>query len=252
MSVIVTHTFANYDASAASSIKDEIQNFLERTTMKNVLFLAPGYPYAKTVVSNLSKELDRKKIPYNASKDSGNMFIRTEKVNVEIVYMDPLKYSAELFSHRDAIFGKKELVDTARERYFHMIIKSNGSLSKYISEIHKADETPARNRNTYIPEIKNVYFNDPVTVVLWEDGTKTMVRCQEGDVYSTETGLALCIAKKSLGNMPNFNNIFRKWIPEEEKTPIDISDDGYTDVHEMATSLMSRLKKALHRTLDEV
>lgn len=65
-------------------------------------------------------------------------------------------------------------------------------------------------------EIKRVYFNDPVTVVIWADGTKTIVRCQEGDVYSKETGLALCIAKKALGNKGNFNDVFHKWIPEED------------------------------------
>lgn len=66
--------------------------------------------------------------------------------------------------------------------------------------------------------IKNVYFNDPVTVVLWDDGTKTIVRCQKGDTYSKETGLSLCIAKKALGNKGNYNDIFKKWIPEEKKT----------------------------------
>lgn len=67
-----------------------------------------------------------------------------------------------------------------------------------------------------VPEIKNVIFNDPATIVIWEDGTKTVVKCQEYDRYSKETGLALCIAKKSLGNMGNFNNVFKKWIPEEK------------------------------------
>ena len=65
-------------------------------------------------------------------------------------------------------------------------------------------------------EIKKVYFNDPVTVVLWADGTKTIVRCQPGDVYSKETGLALCFAKKALGNKGKFNDVFHEWIPEEE------------------------------------
>lgn len=66
-------------------------------------------------------------------------------------------------------------------------------------------------------EIKKAYFNDPVTVVIWADGTKTVVKCQEGDVYSKETGLALCIAKKALGNKGSFNDVFHKWIPEEDK-----------------------------------
>lgn len=65
-------------------------------------------------------------------------------------------------------------------------------------------------------EIKNVIFNDPATVVLWEDGTKSVVKCQDGDIYNKETGLALCIAKKALGNQSNFNNVFKKWVPEEK------------------------------------
>ena len=63
--------------------------------------------------------------------------------------------------------------------------------------------------------IKNVIFNNPATVVIWNDGTKTVVTCHPGDTYSKETGLALCIAKKFLGNKGNFNEIFKKWIPEE-------------------------------------
>lgn len=65
-------------------------------------------------------------------------------------------------------------------------------------------------------EIENVIFNYPATIVLWEDGTKTVVKCQEGDEYSKETGLALCFAKKALGNQGNFNEVFKKWIPEEK------------------------------------
>lgn len=43
-------------------------------------------------------------------------------------------------------------------------------------------------------------FNDPATIVLWGDGTKTVVKCQEGDAYDSEKGLALCYMKKYLGN----------------------------------------------------
>lgn len=72
-------------------------------------------------------------------------------------------------------------------------------------------------REFILPAIKNVYFNPPATVVLWDDGTKTVVKCQDGDTYSKETGLALCMAKKAMGNSSKFNDIFKKWIPEEKK-----------------------------------
>lgn len=67
-----------------------------------------------------------------------------------------------------------------------------------------------------VPEITKVVFNNPATIILWADGTKTVVKCQGDDAYSKETGLALCIAKKALGNKGNFNEVFKKWIPEED------------------------------------
>lgn len=65
--------------------------------------------------------------------------------------------------------------------------------------------------------IKKVYFNDPVTVVLWEDGTKTIVKAGEGDIYDLEKGLAMAIAKKALGNQGNYYEVFKKWLPEEKE-----------------------------------
>ena len=70
-------------------------------------------------------------------------------------------------------------------------------------------------------DIQRVLFNDPATIVFWKDGTKTVVKCQDGDVYSEEVGLALCFAKKALGNQSNFNNVFKKWLPEETTNTID-------------------------------
>lgn len=63
--------------------------------------------------------------------------------------------------------------------------------------------------------IKKVIFNDPATIVLWNDGTKTVVKCQEGDVFDPEKGLAMAISKKALGNKGNFNEVFKKWLPKE-------------------------------------
>lgn len=65
--------------------------------------------------------------------------------------------------------------------------------------------------------IKKAHFNNPVTVVLWEDGTKTIVRAGEGEEYDPEKGLAMAIAKKALGNQGNYYNLFKKWLPEEEE-----------------------------------
>lgn len=72
-----------------------------------------------------------------------------------------------------------------------------------------------------IPEIKKVIFNPPATIVLWSDNTKTVVKCQDGDKYDPEHGLAMAIVKKMYGNTGKYCEIFKKWVPEEEDVPCD-------------------------------
>lgn len=63
--------------------------------------------------------------------------------------------------------------------------------------------------------IENVIFNDPATIVFWSDGTKTIVKAQDGEVYDPEKGLALAISKKALGNQGNYYNEFDKWLNKD-------------------------------------
>ena len=95
----------------------------------------------------------------------------------------------------------------------------------------KTDMNCKYNRNTGNPlEIKNVYFNDPVTVVMWNDGTKTIVRCSENDFYDPEKGLAMAIVKKAYGNDNKFHKIFKKWLPKEDDTEPENLEEFYTIV----------------------
>ena len=67
------------------------------------------------------------------------------------------------------------------------------------------------------PQIKTVKFNPPATIIFWKDGSKTVVKCQEGDLYNPETGFALAYLKKLLGNDNTFNKEINKWV-----TPFDV------------------------------
>lgn len=74
--------------------------------------------------------------------------------------------------------------------------------------------------------IKNVIFNDPATIVFWMDGTKTVVKCQEGDIFDPEKGLAMAISKKALGNKGNYCNQIKKWAEKyHEKHSFYYSDE---------------------------
>ena len=53
----------------------------------------------------------------------------------------------------------------------------------------------------FIPNVKKVIFNNPATIVFWEDGSKTVVKCsEEFEDYDKEKGLAFCFLKKLYGD----------------------------------------------------
>lgn len=69
--------------------------------------------------------------------------------------------------------------------------------------------------NAFNNIIDKVIFNDPATIIVFKNGEKVIVKCQEGDTYDKEKGLALAIIKFAFGNTSYFNTIFKKWLPED-------------------------------------
>lgn len=67
-----------------------------------------------------------------------------------------------------------------------------------------------------VPKIRNVILNDPAVIVLWEDGTKTVVKAQ-GEKFDPEKGLAMAISKKAFGNKSSYYGVFLKNIPGLKK-----------------------------------
>lgn len=68
--------------------------------------------------------------------------------------------------------------------------------------------------------IKKVIFNDPATIVFWKDGTKTIVKCQEGAEFDPEKGLAMAISRHYLCDicgLERYDGIFKRYMPKEEK-----------------------------------
>lgn len=72
-----------------------------------------------------------------------------------------------------------------------------------------------------MPKIKDVIFNDPATIVFWADGTKTVVQCQDGDIFDPEKGLAMAISKKALGNKGHYCNELKKWLLKDEGATLE-------------------------------
>lgn len=64
--------------------------------------------------------------------------------------------------------------------------------------------------------IRKVIFSNPATIVLWSDGTKTVVKCGPDDIFDKEKGLAMAIVKKMAGNDSRFHKVFKKWCKPDE------------------------------------
>ena len=89
-------------------------------------------------------------------------------------------------------------------------------LEKCINKFYSSDKEVVMNYR-----IKDVIFSGPCTIVLWKDGTKTIVRC-ENEFFDREKGLAMAICKKVLGTNKsgsNYYDVFKKWCSEEEDIP---------------------------------
>ena len=51
-----------------------------------------------------------------------------------------------------------------------------------------------------VPDIDRVVFNDPATIVFWEDGTKTVVKCAKDQTFERYAGFIAACAKKMFGS----------------------------------------------------
>lgn len=60
---------------------------------------------------------------------------------------------------------------------------------------------------------KKVIFNNPATIVYWEDGSKTVVKCGSGDMYDCEKGFAMCVLKRLYGD--DFHRLLKTHVPDK-------------------------------------
>ena len=98
--------------------------------------------------------------------------------------------------------------------------------------------------------IEKVIFNNPATIVFWTDGTKTVVKCSENDIYDPEKGFAMAVAKKFLGtnkSHSNYMDVFKKWLPKEEEMsdsydPFKYFRDSLKNLAEIGSSLKEEKK----------
>lgn len=65
-----------------------------------------------------------------------------------------------------------------------------------------------------LPKIKKVIFNDPATIIIWSDKTKTVVKCMDGDTWDPEKGFMAAYLTKILGQK-RFHSELKKYVKQQ-------------------------------------
>ena len=73
-----------------------------------------------------------------------------------------------------------------------------GSVSKIMNAMNCRCSFPLHHAG--VPPVKKVIFSGPKTIVLWADGTKTIVSCGEADSYDYYSGFCAAVVKKLFGS----------------------------------------------------
>lgn len=74
--------------------------------------------------------------------------------------------------------------------------------------------------------ITKVIYNEPATIVFWSDGSKTISKCNTGDIYNKEMGLTIAVLKKLQGN-DFVKKLYSDWFVDTDKNKgvtISLSD----------------------------
>lgn len=78
-------------------------------------------------------------------------------------------------------------------------------------------EYPARPmQEAFILEVKKIIKNGPATVVFWADGSKTIVKLQDGDQDDIYAAFTAALAKKIFGSTSKVKKIMEKALKESE------------------------------------
>lgn len=116
-------------------------------------------------------------------------------------------------------------------------------VSEYINEKEKPKMPPKENQDIrlkycYIPPMyqpKQIIYNPPATIVFWKDGTKTIVKCSEGETFNKYFGFCAALAKKVYGNNNRVNKIVNGGLDQSKK---EQKKDGETAYKALVQKIM--------------
>ena len=71
-------------------------------------------------------------------------------------------------------------------------------------------------QEAHVLEVKKIIKNGPATIVFWTDGTKTIVKLQDGDQDDIYAAFTAALAEKVFGSTSKARKIMKKALKESE------------------------------------
>lgn len=93
----------------------------------------------------------------------------------------------------------------------------------------------AKTKNFYSLNVSKIIFNPPATIVFWEDGTKTVVKCSAEDEFNEYYGFLAALGKKVYESNSQIKKLIDKkaeWH-KNKKNKKDISDVSMNSLGEV-------------------
>ena len=87
--------------------------------------------------------------------------------------------------------------------------------------------------------IDRVIFNDPATIILWKDGSKTVVKRSDDDVWDPEKGFCMAVIKKLYGR----TSFIKRFMEPEEEMPILTVEEACENLKNFGKKLNDMMDK---------
>ena len=149
----------------------------------------------------------------------GTIYDNELEWHIQYHIVGELIHHFEYYLNRDklAFMGSKVIIESFPQSIPQIVLQYNQREGDYRMEELGREWIHTLTCSRYtVPKIKKVIFNNPATIVLWEDDTKTVVKCGEDDVYDEEKGLAMAICKKLIG-LKEFYKHYNKAIEDKKE-----------------------------------
>jgi hypothetical protein len=179
-------------------------------------------------ISILAKELKKNRVSYEMYWDRSHSSTTIYYPNFrDYVYTVRCEYGQKSF---DVI----RYLTTANKRKLLYSVSRYTSPEKVLNILKEDYQNKFKRQRDIIPQyevertIQNVIFNPPATIVFWQDGTKTVVKCCPDDTFDKEKGLAMAICKKFYDNTSKFYKVFEKWCENDKAGEVEANETMLT------------------------